>query len=356
MSRYGLPFDTSKVRTVGIYRIKNVKSGKYVSSNGMSNKAVVVQKNYDKYNRRQWWYVYACEDSTGVYYRFKNCYAYNNRYLDMTGASNTLATQLQIYDDSVSNNQKWQLVSRGGGKYSIHSVSTGRVMDIKGASSNDGIAVQSYYYNNSEAQMFLFEEITNRNVTYYDNLSNNYIKSVDDISSRNEDTVKVTADLENQSVIINALKAGKCGEDMQFKTTVNGSSTCDTTLEEASEKYISFKAKSSVDGAKIMFRWGYDSTTEPCNSIALSTDWLTYTIKLPRTVNSGSNIHPWIDRACTIEMKDIVLKDEFSLIDCNINPNEKKQVITYDVTQSEELDPTEVMPFRRLVYKKKWGK
>lgn len=58
-------------------------------------------------------------------------------------------------------NQKWILINRGNGYYSIHSVQNrDYVIDISGASSANGTNVQLYQYNGSPAQLFRLDPFT----------------------------------------------------------------------------------------------------------------------------------------------------------------------------------------------------
>lgn len=71
----------------------------------------------------------------------------------MRDGSIELSTALQLYTYGGGANKRWSILGRGNGNYSIHSLATGRAVDIRGASTDNGAVVQSYYYNATEAQL-----------------------------------------------------------------------------------------------------------------------------------------------------------------------------------------------------------
>ena len=326
-------------RKSGIFRIKNVKSGKYLTAVKNENGSQIVQSSYSTSNS-QLWKISGGIDAGEKYQYIINCNG--GKCLDMTNGSATLSTTLQLYTYGGGDNKRWVILGRGNSNYSIHSVSTGRAVDIRGGSTDNGAVAQSYYYNASEAQLFKFEEMPTRTIMFYDNTSNNYLTSLKSneasncYTTRDSSAVTVSPNKISGILTINSYKAGKCGEDMQFKTTVQGSKNFDLYSGDRSSKKLVFRAKSSASGAKINFRWGYDSSTQPCAAATLSTSWQTYVLTLPRTNDSGSNIHPWIDRTCTIQMDNIALVDD--TVDYNISIDDSTQAVTYDITNQEYIN------------------
>lgn len=331
-----------------VYRIVNYNSGMALQSNGSGNGALVRQQPTSNNNLQLWKISEA--DSNG-YYRFKN--AYGGRVLDIKGGSKNLRTQFQVYNDTGSNNQSFSLIYRktvsGKKLFSIHTKSTGRALDILSSSKNAGAQLQQYYYHGGNNQLFYFEEVTNRNVQFYDNLSNNYLPTPREVYSysggstpkdcyisRNTDYITTSINGPRNMLIITAKKAGSSGNDMIFKTTINGSYNYDLYNSNTNTMYLGFTAKSSVQGAKIYFRWGYDSTSS-YKSVTLSTTETNYLIQLPRTVDSGSNIHPYVDRACTIQMSNIQLKTgSSSVVDLSKWDTYSCQSRTYNINSNNE--------------------
>src|SRR5262249_39917888 len=63
--------------------------------------------------------------------------------LDVPGAAAS-NVQLQLWADNGQNNQRWKLNAVGNQLYKITSVSSGKVIDVRGASTTDGAAIQQY--------------------------------------------------------------------------------------------------------------------------------------------------------------------------------------------------------------------
>ena len=147
------------------------------------------------------------------------------------------------------------------------------------------------------------------------NLGSNYS---DYIFSRDSSAYSVSVDtferLNNaNSLKITGKKAGSSGSDLAFKTTTNfgygdGYSQC-APMGDNKEMELRFYAKSSVDGAKMYFRWGYSNDYE---SVTLTTDWKVYYVDLPKTAFYGTAIHPFFDRAGTFYLNSLSLGDEWT--------------------------------------------
>ena len=300
-----------------IYRIINKKSRYALESNGSGDGALVRQQPISNSNK-QLWRLSALAGGCV----FQNLYG--RKCLDIKSSSMDNGAQLQVYgtSDNGKSNRIFSIIPRTTGYYSIHPNHSGRALDITNASTSAGAQVQQYYYNGSDNQLFYFEEVTDRNIIFYDNLSNNYLPTPREeythsgssvpkscFISRNTDYVTTSINATQNKLIINAKKAGSSGNDMTFATTINGSYNYDMYDSNTNKMYLGFTAKSSVQGAKIYFRWGYDSTSS-YKSVTLNTTATNYLIELPRTLDSGSNIHPYVDRACTIEMTNIQLKSD----------------------------------------------
>ncbi len=309
-----------------IYRIICKKSNMALQSNGDKDGALITQQKIgDTGSNNQLWRV---NISNGVAFQSMH----GGRYIDVKGSSLANDAALQLYGTSHGNkdNRLFIPVSRGSGYYSIHAKHSNRAFDIAGASKTSaGAQVQQYYCNSFDQQLFKFEEITNRNVKFYDNLTDNYLPTPKDVFtysggsapkecyiSRNTDYLTTSIDSAQNKLIINSKKAGSASNSLTFRTTVNASYYYDMYDANTSTMYLYFTAKSNVDGAKMYFRWGYDPTTD-CKYVTLDKTEKTYMIEMPRTLNSGENIHPWIDKACTIEMKNILLTTDKLTLDTN---------------------------------------
>ncbi len=344
----------------GAYFIRALHSGLYLQPDSSNERSSVKQRTYTGNTNQIWRF-----EKDGAYYLLHT--ANGDRVLDVTDGKSNLKAPTQIYHKTASNNLRFAFlyasnsaavknsnVAISSARFvSIHSKSTGRALDVAGTSSGDGAQLQTYYYladerANNKNQVFAVEEYTKRRVWFKNNLSNNYLASTVDSDassrfiSRDTSAVEVKVNAPQRALIITAKKAGSSGKDMQFSVSMNGSRNYDFSKADTSTKTIVFRAKSTVNGAKINFRWGYDSTT-PIATATLSTNWQTYTLALPRTQNSGSNLHPWVDRACTIQMDNLALVDDTNNYDIGVTGGGfyKDYYGKYTLTEADLPQPTE---------------
>ncbi len=344
----------------GAYVIRALHSGLYLQPDSSSDRSPVKQRAYTG-NANQIWRL----EKDGAYYLLHT--ANGDNVLDMTDGKSNLKTALQIYHKTASDNLRFAFLYASSSAavknanvaissaqfVSIHSKSTGRALDVAGTTSGDGAQLQTYYYladerANNKNQVFAVEEYTKRRVWFKNNLSNNYLASTVDSDassrfiSRDTSAVEVKVNAPQRALTITAKKAGSSGKDMQFSVGMNGSRNYDFAKADTSTKTIVFRAKSTVNGAKLNFRWGYDSTT-PIATATLSTNWQTYTLALPRTQNSGSNLHPWVDRACTIQMDNLAIVDDTNDYDIGVTGGGfyKDYYGKYTLTEADLPQPTE---------------
>ena len=310
------------LRVGGVYQIQNVKAMKYLQTSGSSEHSLVKLQN-ESNSLSQYWRVTA-KDSNG-YYQFQTMNGGKALDVDTRNGRYNNGNNLQIYTAGGSDAQKFSIVDRSNDtvNYSIHNVYSGRTLDCKGAETAVNTQLQQYYYNGGAQQLFRFSEVTNREITYYDNLNNNYLPTPREeysnsggstpkncYYSRNTDTVTVNINSSQNMLTINSKKIGSSGNDITFASTINGSYNYDMYNKDTSTYWLIFRAKASVNGAKMYFRWGYDPVSgNNVKSITLSDTYQVYKIELPRTINSGSNVHSWIDSVCTVQMDNIRLVD-----------------------------------------------
>ena len=91
---------------------------------------------------------------------------------------------------------------------------------------------------------------------------------------------------------------------------------CTSTMGGISEGYVgdnktmtlSFWAKSSVAGAKLYIRFGYQST-DAYETVSLTTDWKKYSITFVKDEICGSCLHPYFDKAGTFYISELQLED-----------------------------------------------
>ncbi len=312
-----------------VYRIINKKSGLALQANGSGDGALVRQQPRSNSTKQLW----RVGVAGGAILTNMGC----GRCLDVSGGESNFSNGAKLniygYSDNSKNNRIFIPVSRGSGYYSIHPVHSGRALDIEGASTEAGAQLQQYYYTGNDQQLFKFEEYTDRRLTFCDNLSNNYLTSLESdkansmYTSRDTSYLTVSTNKVSRMMTVKALKAGTSSKSMTWETTCNRSYNYDFGAADTSEKYLIFRARSNVNGTKMNFRWGFDSS-DPIASVTLSNSWQVFCIRMPRTLNSGGNIHPWIDRACTIELDNISLVDNTSDYNIHIDDSKTEKVLS----------------------------
>ncbi len=314
---------TDALKVGHVYRIYNENSGLVLASTGSDNGDFVKQYEAGTKGNAELWFVRSIDEDG--YYNIESLNGRNALDLDK-GDTWSFGTYLQVWENTQNKQQKFSVIKRAdkdgySGLYSLHPKNSGRVIDIKGKSKESGGYLHQWYYHGGANQLFYFVEETKRTISFYDNLNNNYIASPAEeyehiqsvtpsyhYSSRNTEYLNVVINPDENSLVINALKAGSSGKDMIFHTTLNGSYNYDHFELNEDTMVLEFRAKSSVDGAKMYFRWGYD--VDNYQFVNLTTDWQSYRVEMPRTKDCGRSIHPYIDSVCTVEMTDIALYEK----------------------------------------------
>lgn len=148
---------------------------------------------------------------------------------------------------------------------------------------------------------------------FYANYSDtNYMAAIDSGTFNNyyqsRDTAVYDLSVENgDTLVITGKAAGKTGSDMLFKTNTNKSPCYNYCAGDNRPMTLTFRAKASVDGAKMYFRWGY---TTDLQTITLTTSWQEYTIDMSKQTYDGAHMHPYLDKAGTFYFTDFELTDK----------------------------------------------
>ena len=298
-----------------VYKIYNKKSNLALQAEGSSNGSIVKQRTDSNYEGQLWRVIEA--DNNGNY-KFESL----NGGLAMSMDVNSryqYENNLMISTPASHDAQAFTLVQRqtldGKTYYSIHNKWSGRALDVWEASTDDGAEIIQWDSHRGDGQLFYFVEQEAREVLFFDNLNNNYLPSPREVynaigsttptgcyKSRNTNGVTVEIDPNNDSLKIEQIIPG-ASADMMWLTTLNDTPAFGINKkDENTSIQLHFQAKASVSGAKIYFRWGYDTDVYP---VTLSTEWDEYTISIPRTNRSNGCLHPYIDKACTVEIKNI---------------------------------------------------
>ena len=108
-----------------------------------------------KISKDQVW-KFTLNESSGTY-TIVNCA--NGKALDVAGSVDKDSTNVQTYTSNKTNAQKWYLLKRSDGSYTLRPASSGaRSVDIAGNSSKAGTNVQLYRMNNTSAQSFTIDK------------------------------------------------------------------------------------------------------------------------------------------------------------------------------------------------------
>ncbi|MDO4803758.1 MAG: RICIN domain-containing protein [Lachnospiraceae bacterium] len=208
----------------GLYKIRNVNSGKYLaSSNGTGWSANVVQKTANNSDKSQLWYILKDPETnklvirpsnahhavlstesngyksgtnvsdanfvagSGQYWKLSKITVYekNRMFKPASGtyyiypaaasakavsvASGKLdnSANVQLTTKADSNAMKWGLYPNGDGTYVIQNVKSGKVLDILGANFTSGTNVQQYTGNKTKAQQWVFRYTGDKNGSFY---------------------------------------------------------------------------------------------------------------------------------------------------------------------------------------------
>ncbi|REE91588.1 ricin-type beta-trefoil lectin protein [Paenibacillus taihuensis] len=87
---------------------------------------------------------------SGVTYKLIN--PHSGKALDVTAEGTADGTNVEIWTDSGSVAQSWQVIDVGGGAYKLINPNSGKALDVQGAGTADGTNVQIYTDNGTSAQ------------------------------------------------------------------------------------------------------------------------------------------------------------------------------------------------------------
>lgn len=132
----------------------------------------------------------------------------------------------------------------------------------------------------------------------------------DSIYSLSVDKAERLNNADSLKIVANA--PGSVGNDLAIITSTNrgygdGYSQAGLVGDDKSLT-LRFYAKSSVNGAKMYFRWGF-SSKDTLQSVTLSTKWQAYKVTLPKNRCFGIALHPFFDKAGTFYVNSLALGD-----------------------------------------------
>ena len=156
--------------------------------------------------------------------------------------------------------------------------------------------------------------VTNLNYSGKNYLYGTDFSSMDALSWYSRDTDVSTLDIDsvnthngyNSLKIVNTV-AGEGGKDLAIETLTQGRSGAGY-VGDSKSMVLSFWAKATTANTKMYFRWGYEATANT-RSVALTTSWAKYTVRMDRTTDYNNWFHPYIDKAGTVWISEMQLED-----------------------------------------------
>lgn len=184
----------TKVNTGSYYRIKNANSGKYLSVPNNNSGAKTVQTS--AVNESSIWQVVSGEDDG--YVKLAAQIGDGRKVLDVTGASNDNAKQLNIWNVNGGANQDFKLKDNGDGTFGILTKLSGdtKGLDVYENSKEEGAPIIQYNYRASANQKWVFEQVNythpvvDGGVYYIKNLNSNLYLDVTNGSDANETNIR----------------------------------------------------------------------------------------------------------------------------------------------------------------------
>ena len=138
----------------GVYRIKNVNSGKVIDvPNGSTDNSVQVVQHDSNGNKWQLWKAIRHEDG----YSFIN--VHTGKALDIANSSTAEGEKVSQYTYNASAAQRYKLVDKGSGKYAIMPICSGWALDVYGWSKDNGVGIFQYAFHGGDNQLWTFESV-----------------------------------------------------------------------------------------------------------------------------------------------------------------------------------------------------
>ena len=166
----------------------------------------------------------------------------------------------------------------------------------------------------------------------------------DEWSSRATDVATISVDTFEKYNGYNSLKIvntspGESGKDLSIRTTTQGNTYADGYVGDSRDFVLSFWAKSSQNGSKLYWRWGYEGDYR---SVTLSTTWEKYSVPMPKEPDFGAFVHPYVDCAGTVWLNSIQIEDGTVPTDFSPEPNVDERRIEETYGGKVSLPPAPV--------------
>ena len=247
------------------------------------------------------------------YYTIKAMHS--NKMLDVKGAGKTKGTKVQQYNSNNSDAQKWEFEYAGNGYYYIKSKCNGLYLDVKDAKAVNGTQIQVWTENRSNAQKFKLEQIAKKNKavkngTYYIKTAINERKILEIENGNTTNSVKVQ------------LNDNKGSESQKFEIIGIGNGYY-VIRAKHSGKSIDVKGAEKTKGTKVQqynFNgtdaqiWKLESAGNGYYYIKSKCNGLYLDVKDAKAIN-GTQIQVWTGN------KTIAQKFKIERLDENVNNN-----------------------------------
>ncbi len=137
----------------GIYKIRSVGSNKVIDvPSGSSDNSVVLHQ----------WENCAAESQKWKAVKLDDGYAFisvnSGKAMTIVDDSPYGEVRLTQNEYKASEGQTFKLIHRGDGKYAIHPVCSDMVLDVNGASTDNGAEIMQYFYFGSDNQLWTFDK------------------------------------------------------------------------------------------------------------------------------------------------------------------------------------------------------
>lgn len=159
IAQVSAPIISSSLTSNSVYYIRPLCSYLYLSAKagGAINGTGITQETLSYVASQQW----RINDAGNGYYTVTSVGSFTGRTLDVSGDSSNDGVPLQLYDSNKTNAQKYSIKSNGDGTFSILTGASNysKSLDVSGASQKTGAGIQQYQANGSTAQKFVLEQI-----------------------------------------------------------------------------------------------------------------------------------------------------------------------------------------------------
>ena len=324
--------------------VTKVKAGQiigYVGNTGVSYGAhlhFAISKDTDYYN------AYDPEGETYINTGVETPFSFSKHDSNMR-ISNTNATIAVRLKKPLEN----RLIKYGAAVYNENGVKLGSVSDTSTLTQDTttvdlfwdvnksmGITLQpgtKYYFDfwanvsgvtlSSSKYAFTTTGTPSYNVDCYDNYSgknyfanSDFTKGLDTTRYHSRNTSVYTLSVDKtvkhnsqyNTLKIVGVSAGTASKDLMFTLTTSPSKDHQYYVGDSTEMTMSFWAKSSVSGAKMYIRWGYEAVAD-ARTVTLTDSWQYYTVPMPRQALYGNNLHPYFDKAGTFWLSELQMED-----------------------------------------------